>query len=99
MEEAFRKHENLDAWENTGLFSGKILCLPKCALRNLLIHGTFELQQQALITTADARFTAIYVSVNFFRDRMVLFYAFFFPLKDNFGLCLSHPGRSWERER
>lgn len=80
MEEAFRKHENLDAWKNTGLFSGKILCLPKCALRSLLIHGTLELQQQALITTADARFTAIYVSLNFFRDRKVLFYAFFFPL-------------------
>lgn len=102
MVEAFRKHESLDAWKNTGLFSAKTSCLPKYTLRSLLIHGTFGLQQQmqlqALIATADARFTTVYVSVNFFREGKVVFFAFFFS-QDNFGLCLAHPGRSWEHER
>lgn len=98
MEEAVKKHDSLDAWKNTGLFSPKTLCLPKCTLRSLLIHGTFGLQQQALIATADAKFAAIYVSVNFFREGKVFFLASPYP-RDNFGLCLSRPGRSWEHER
>lgn len=98
MEEAVRKHENLDPWKNTDLFSPKTLCLPRCTLRSLLVHGTFGLQQQALIATADARFTAIYVSVNFFREGKMLFLASFHP-QDNFGLYLSRSGRSLEHER
>lgn len=79
MEEAFRKHENLDAWKNTGLFFAETSCLPKYSLKSLLIHGIFGLQQQALIATADARFTVVYVSLNFFREGKVLFLAFFSP--------------------
>lgn len=41
-------------------------------LRSILIHDTFSLQQQALIATANARFTAIFISLNSVTERKVI---------------------------
>lgn len=62
-----------------------------------LKDGAFGLQQQALIATANARFTAMYVSVNFSENERSFSLLFF--SQDNFGLCLADLGRSWEHER
>lgn len=63
-------------------------------LRSLLIHGTFWLQQQVLIATANARLNAVFASLKSVKEgkvpsSMSVLCSF---AQDNFELCLSHLG-------